>query len=160
MSSRLLSFLGFSTCALLIGVALYFQHVAELEPCPLCIFQRIAFIATGIIFLLCFLHNPRGIGRRIYGFLATLTAITGAAIAARHVWIQNLPEDQVPECGPGLDFMLEALPFQKMLETVLRGSGECADVQWTLVGLSMPGWSLVWLVLLTLLAINLMLRRK
>ena len=98
--------------------------------------------------------------RRIYGVLATLVGATGVAIAGRHVWLQNLPEDQVPECGPGLEFMLEALPFQKMLETVLKGSGECAEVLWTLFGISMPGWSLIWLVLLTLLALFITFRRR
>ena len=160
MTSRTLSLIGFSLCTILVGTALYFQHYSGLEPCPLCIFQRVAFIAMGIIFLLGFLHNPRGFGRRVYGLLAAIAGLFGVAIAGRHVWLQNLPEDQVPECGPGLDFMLEALPFRKMIETVLKGSGECADVVWTLMGISMPGWSLVWLVLLSVLALTLMLRRS
>jgi disulfide bond formation protein DsbB len=160
MTSRTLSLIGFSLCTILVGAALYFQHYSGLEPCPLCIFQRVAFIAMGIIFLLGFLHNPRGFGRRVYGLLAAIAGLFGVAIAGRHVWLQNLPEDQVPECGPGLDFMLEALPFRKMIETVLKGSGECADVVWTLMGISMPGWSLVWLVLLSVLALTLMLRRS
>ena len=153
MSNRTLFLAGFGLCTLLIVIALYFQYSAGLEPCPLCIFQRVAFIIMGVSFLIGFLHNSRGVMRRIYGALAALVGATGVAIAGRHVWLQNLPEDQVPECGPGLEFMLEALPFQKMLETVLKGSGECAEVLWTLFGISMPGWSLIWLVLLTLLAL-------
>ena len=160
MSQRTLFLAGFLISAILIGVALYFQHVAGLEPCPLCIFQRVAFIAFGVICLLGFLHNPRGWGRRIYAGLASIASILGASIAARHVWLQNLPEDQVPECGPGLEFMLDAFPLQKVLETVLKGSGECADVHWTLLGLSMPGWSLVWLILLTLLSLKLLFGRR
>ena len=160
MSQRTLFLAGFLISAILIGVALYFQHVAGLEPCPLCIFQRVAFIAFGVICLLGFLHNPKGWGRRIYAGLASIAGILGASIAARHVWLQNLPADQVPECGPGLEFMLDAFPLAKVLETVLKGSGECADVHWTLMGLSMPGWSLVWLVLLTLLSFKLLFGRR
>ena len=156
---RTLSLIGFLECAGLVALALYFQHVEGLDPCPLCIFQRIAFIALGVVFLAGFLHNPDGWGRKGYSGLAILVGLTGVGIAARHVWLQNLPADQVPECGPGLDFMLEVMPFTKMLETVFKGSGECAEVLWTLLGISMPGWSLIWLILLTLLAFYLMFRR-
>ena len=159
MNNRLLCFSGFLACTLLICTALYFQYFEGLEPCPLCIFQRLAFILSGVIFLAAFLHNPKGLGMRIYGILATISGALGTAIAARHVWLQNLPESQIPECGPGLDFMLESFPFFKMLQTVLKGSGECADVMWTFMGLSMPAWSLVWLVLLTVLALSVTFRR-
>jgi disulfide bond formation protein DsbB len=160
MTIRILSLTGFIICAALIAIALYFQHVEGLDPCPLCIFQRVAFIAMGFVFLVCFLHNPRGIGRKLYGLLASIAGLIGISIAARHVWLQNLPTDQVPECGPGLDYMLEVFPFTKMLETVFKGSGECAEVSWTLAGISMPGWSLIWLVILTGLAVGLMLRKS
>ncbi len=156
---RTLSLTGFLTCAALIAAALYFQHVEGLDPCPLCIFQRIAFIALGVVFLAGFIHNPGGWGQKFYSGLAVLVGLTGAGIAVRHVWLQNLPADQIPECGPGLDFMLEVMPFTKMLATVFRGSGECAEILWTLFGISMPGWSLIWLILLTLLAFSMMFRR-
>ena len=159
MSSRIISFAGFITCFVLIAIALYFQHVEGLDPCPLCIFQRVAFIVMGLVFLVCFLHNPRRLGQRIYGLLAILSGLSGAAIAGRHVWLQNLPEDQVPECGPSLEFMLDAFPLVQVLETVLKGSGECAEVSWTLLAISMPGWSLIWLVLLTLLSLRLVFPR-
>lgn len=160
MSTRTLSLIGFLSCAALIAIALYFQYQEGLDPCPLCIFQRIAFIAMGLFFLLCFLHNPQRLGRGIYGFFASIAGGIGIAIAARHVWLQNLPEDQVPECGPGLDYMIQALPFKKLLDTVLRGSGECAEVSWTLFKISMPGWSLIFLVILTLLALTLLLKKR
>lgn len=155
MNYRSLCLSGFLVCLLLIAAAMYFQHVEGLEPCPLCIFQRVAFIVLGVIFLVAGLHNPRGLLRRVYAVLAMTAGAAGAAIAGRHVWLQNIPEDQVPECGPGLEFMLEVLPFQTMIKNVLRGSGECAEVVWTLFGLSMPTWSLIWLVALTLLAAGL-----
>ena len=157
---RTLCLSGFLTCAALIATALYFQYVENLEPCPLCIFQRVAFICLGVVFLAGFLHNPAGWGRKAYSGLALLVGLTGAGIAARHIWLQNLPADQAPECGPGLDFMLQAMPFTKMLATVLQGSGECAETLWTLFGISMPGWSLIWLLLLTGLALYPMFGRS
>ena len=159
MTNRLLFLAGFLLCAVLIAAALYFQYAAGLSPCPLCIFQRVAFIATGVILLGGFLHHPRRWGRRVYAALGCIAALLGAAVAGRHVWLQNLPAEQVPECGPGLEFMLEAFPLRKMFELVLRGSGECAEVQWALFGLSMPAWSLVWLVVLALLCGFITVRR-
>jgi disulfide bond formation protein DsbB len=151
---------GFAACALLIGYALYLQFHDFLEPCPLCIFQRIAFATLGIVFLLAGLHAPRGAGgRRAWGVLALLAAAAGIGIAGRHVWLQHLPADQVPMCGPGLNFLMEAFPLSSVIRTVLTGSGECAKVDWTFLGLSMPEWSLAcfllfaaWIVLKMLLS--------
>lgn len=140
---------GFATCAALIGFALYSQLHGGLEPCPLCIFQRAAFAALGLVFLIGALHAPIRPGpRRLYGVLALLSAATGATIAGRHVWLQSLPKDQVPACGPGLDYMLESMPVTGVIRKVLTGSGECANVDWSLFGLSMPAWSLGWFILL------------
>lgn len=159
MTDRIAFAAGFGLCAALLGTAFYFQYVAGLAPCPLCILQRLAFMAVGAIMLVGFLHGPRGWGRRVYGGLAGLAGLLGAAIAGRHVWLQNLPEEATPECGPGLEFMLNAFPLQQALSLILRGSGECAEVQWTLLGLTMPGWSLVWLVALALGSFYIALRR-
>ena len=140
---------GFAACAALIAFALYSQFHLGLLPGPLCIFQRVAFAALGVVFLLAGLHAPARPGaRRAWGALALLAAAVGAAIAARHVWLQHLPPDQVPACGPGLDWMMETMPVAGVLREVFTGSGECANVDWTFLGLSMPGWSLVWFVLL------------
>ena len=135
----------------LIGYALFAQYVLGLEACPLCIFQRVAFIAGGAVFLAAGLHAPRN--ARLYGLAALAANGVGAAIAARHVHIQNLPADQVPACGPGLDYLLDAFPLMDALALVLTGSGECAEVVWSFLGLSMPSWALVWFVLLGALAI-------
>jgi disulfide bond formation protein DsbB len=158
-SFRAACLVGFAACALLIGYALYLQFHDFLEPCPLCIFQRIAFATLGIVFLLAGLHAPRGAGgRRAWGVLALLAAAAGIGIAGRHVWLQHLPADQVPMCGPGLNFLMEAFPLSSVIRTVLTGSGECAKVDWTFLGLSMPEWSLAcfllfaaWIVLKMLL---------
>ncbi len=141
--------LGFVACAGLIAYALYTQFHGGLLPCPLCIFQRVAFAVLGVVFLIGGLHAPRGwAGRRGYGALALLAALVGTAIAGNHVRLQHLPPDQVPSCGPGLDYMLEAMPITGVVRRVMTGSGECAEVDWTFLGLSMPTWSLVWFVLL------------
>ena len=114
-------------------------------PCPLCVFQRIVFGGIAAVGLVAAVHDPRGAaGRRIYGVLAFVIAAIGAGIAGRHLWIQSLPPDQVPTCNSlGLDYMLDAMPLFDVIRDVLRGSGECAKVDWTWLGLSMPGWTLV-----------------
>jgi len=159
MNTRIIFLVGFVLCAGLVAVAMYFQYVAGLAPCPLCILQRVAFIGVGAVLLAGALHNPRGWGRRVYAGVAGVVALIGAGVAARHVWLQNLPAGQTPECGPGLAFMLDAFPLTEALALILRGSGECAEVQWSLLGLTMPGWSLLWLTVLLAGALFVMLRR-
>jgi disulfide bond formation protein DsbB len=143
MSRRILNLAGFVACAGLMAYALYAQYELMLAPCPLCIFQRVAVIALGLVFLLAFIHHPFGWGRQVYALLVLTAAGSGAFVAGRHVWLQNLPSDQVPSCGPGLGFMLEAFPALEVLQMVLTGSGECASVDWSLLGLSMPAWVLI-----------------
>jgi disulfide bond formation protein DsbB len=143
VSKRFANVLGFVACAALLAYALYAQHGLHLEPCPLCIFQRIAVIALGLVFLLAALHDPARTGSRIYAALAFLAAATGGAVASRHLWIQSLPADKVPACGAPLDQLLQVLPLRSVIETVLRGDGECAKINWTFLGLSMPAWVLI-----------------
>jgi disulfide bond formation protein DsbB len=152
---------GFVACAALISFALYSQTHWGLNPCPLCIFQRIAFAALGLVLLVGGLHAPRSTGgRRAYGVLALVAALTGIGIAGRHVWLTKLPPDQVPSCGPPLDFMMEANPLSDVIRMVLTGSGECAKVDWTFLGLSMPEWSLAWFVFLGAWAAYAAFRRR
>ena len=139
---------GFVACAGLIAFALYLQHVGGQDPCPLCILQRVAFIALMVVFLVAALHGPGRAGAMIYGGLLFTVAGAGAAVAARHVWLQQLPKHQLPECGPGLEFMLNKFPLAQVLQKVLTGSGECAEAGWKFLGLSIAGWSLAWFVLL------------
>lgn len=162
-SYRLLSFLGFLGCVGGLAFALYLQHFKGFEPCPMCIFQRVAMAVAGLFFLLGALHGPKGGGRWVYSGLAGLGAIGGALIAARHVWLQNLPADQVPACGPTLDYLLQemGLPVLEVVQMILKGDGNCAkiDAQW--LGLSLPTWTmiafiglLVWAVLTVVLPRN------
>lgn len=160
LSQRMLFVYGAVLCALLTGVAFYFQYAMGLEPCPLCIFQRVFVLALGAVMLVAAVHDPRGPGGRVYGGLITLLAAAGAAVAGRHVWLQSLPADQVPLCGPGLGYLLEKYPLGRALELILKGSGECAEVQWTFLGLSIPGWTLVVFCVLLLYGITLVFRRS
>ncbi len=140
---RVWFFLSSLSCFLMLGVGAYFQFVEELEPCPLCISQRIAILITGLILLLAAIHNPQQRGIKAYSIAGTVSALLGACISIRHVWIQNLPPDQVPECGPGLEYVFENFPLMDTIKLMLNGSGECADILWTFLGLSIPGWTLV-----------------
>ena len=143
---RLLNGGCFLGCAGGLGFAYYAQFSLGLEPCPLCIFQRLILLGLGLVFLLATVHNPNGWGARAYGMLLGLIATVGAGIAARHVWLQHLPPEEAPRCGPGLDYLLETLPLSETVREVLTGSGECAKVDWTLLGFSMPELTL-WLFL-------------
>lgn len=147
---RRLNLVGLLICAGLMGFALFVQYVLKLDPCPLCVFQRIGVIGCGIVFALAALHNPGRLGARLYGLLLLVPAGFGGSVAARHVWLQSLPPDQVPACGPGLNYMLENFPMSDALKMVFEGSGECAEIAWSFLGISMPGWVLVWMVILGL----------
>jgi disulfide bond formation protein DsbB len=150
--------LGFLVCAALIGWALWLQYREGLEPCPLCMFQRVAVIAVGIVFLLAAIQNPFRPGAALYALLTLLIAGTGAAIAARQIWLQALPKDQVPACGMGLNYMLDTLPFMDVIVKVLQGSGECAEKGWVFLGLSIAGWTFVFFVAMIVAAIALIRR--
>lgn len=159
LASRSIFLLGFLFCASMLGVAGYFQFIDHLEPCPLCILQRVFTLLVGIVMLLAVLHNAKGIGIRIYGFISGLLALIGAGISARHVWLQNLPEEQVPTCGPGLNFIIDNFPLSDAINMVLRGSGECAEVLWTFVGLSIPAWTFLAFVLLAFMGLMQIFRK-
>jgi disulfide bond formation protein DsbB len=150
---RIGNLLGFLACGGLMAYALYAQHVLGLEPCPLCIFQRVGVIALGLVFGVAALHGPGAAGRRVYAILVGFAAAAAAGVAARHLWLQSLPPERVPACGPGLDYMLETFPLRETLQTVLSGSGECATVDWSLLGLAMPGWVLIAVVVVGALGI-------
>lgn len=142
-STRKLLFSGFIFCLALLLGSVYMQHVMELEPCPLCILQRVMVLITGLFFLIAAIHNPANTGTRIYSGLISTLALLGAAISARHVWLQSLPADQVPSCGPGMGFIMNNFPLADALSLVLKGSGECAEVSWTFLSLSIPAWTLL-----------------
>jgi disulfide bond formation protein DsbB len=151
--------LGAAACAALLGFGYYLQYVQGLEPCPLCMVQRGFFYLVLAVLLVAALHGPRRAATVVYSSLAVLFALGGAATAARQVWLQHLPADKVPQCGPDLFFMLNNLPLARTLEKLFYGSGECAKVDWTFLGLSIAGWSLASFIALALYAAWLATRR-
>ena len=147
-----LAYLGvFLACVGLMGFGLYLQHVEHLEPCPLCILQRYAFVATGLIAFVAVVHNPGRIARWIYSPLLILSAGAGAVIAARQSWLRYHPP-QALDCGPDLAYMLDSFPLTQVLPKVFKGEGDCAKVVWQFLGLSIPEWALAWFVLFVLTA--------
>jgi disulfide bond formation protein DsbB len=150
---RWLFLVGVVTVAGLYGFGLYLQYVLHLQPCPLCMIQRVIFIGIGVLFLIAALHNAKQIGAKVYSVLIVLTALAGIAVAARHIWIQHLPKDQVPGCGPGLDYMLKYFPLSEVWHELIHGSGDCAEKGWTFLTLGIPEWALVWYVLLAIFAV-------
>jgi protein dithiol:quinone oxidoreductase len=156
ISSRLLFLAGFLATAGLMGAALVFQYGMGLEPCPLCIVQRWFVIAIGLVLLAGALHNPRAWGRRLYGLGVVVLAGLGAAVAARHVWIQHLPPGQLAGCGGGLDYMLQSFPLLKTATLLWAGTSDCAEVTWSFLGLSMAGWMVLWFAGFAALGVALM----
>ena len=145
---RLVNIAGFLVCVGLMAYALYAQYGLGLEPCPLCIFQRIGIMLIGVTFLGAALHHPRGGGRYVYGALLALFMLFTVGIAARQLYIQSLPPGTLPSCGAPLAMMLRFMPVTEVIRKVLSGSGECGEVNWTLLGLAMPAWVLISAVLL------------
>ena len=147
-SRRMINGLGALTCGGLLGFAVYAERVLGLDPCPLCVFQRVAVLALGFTLLAAYAHNPGRRGARVYGVLALLAAGAGVAFAWRQVWLQGLPADQVPECGPGLDYLMDVFPLPEAIAMVFEGSRSCAEIDWSFLGISMAGWVLAWMVAL------------
>jgi disulfide bond formation protein DsbB len=127
----------------LVLTAIYVEPFASLEPCPMCMMQRLIFVLIALVSLTAALHHPLGRSRHLYSGLTGILALSGSVVAGRQVWLQNLPEDRVPACGPGLEYMLDVFPLLEVVEMALVGTGDCAKVQWTQFGLSIPGWSLI-----------------
>jgi disulfide bond formation protein DsbB len=140
---------GALVCIALLAYAIFEQFQMGIEPCPKCIFQRIAFLAMTVIFLAGAVHGPAAVGRRVYAALVAVAAATGAVIAARHVYVQLGPHDPLMEgCGPGLNYLLDSFPLAEAIKKAFMASGDCGEVNWTFLGLTMPGWTLVCFLLL------------
>jgi disulfide bond formation protein DsbB len=145
---RLTNFAGFAACVALLAYAYYTQYGLGLEPCPLCIFQRIAIAALGVVFLIAALHNPRDWGARVYAVLIAAAALSAIGVAARHVYVQHLPPGSLPSCGAPLEVLLKFTPVTEVIRKVLTGSGECSEVTWKFLGLAMPAWVLICALIL------------
>lgn len=153
----LLAFLG---CLGLMGGALYLEHVVGLAPCPMCIVQRVCVILFALVCLAAAIHGPARLGQRLYAGLALLFALVGAGTAGRQIWLQSVPPDQLEACLPGLEYMIETFPLQEIVSKVFHGTADCAEVTWTLFGLSVPEWSLLAFLGMILFGLFQLLRRR
>lgn len=150
MSDRLLSpsmqrhyyLLLWTGCCLLIAIALYMQYQMGLIPCALCMTQRVFIIAVGLVALAAWLSKA-SLGNKLYPILGMVLAAIGSGFSMRHIWLQNLPEDLAPACGPTLGYLLENVPFVEAFTVLLQGDGNCAESVWSFLGLTIPGWTLV-----------------
>ncbi len=146
--------LGFMACVALLAYAIWTQLYGGLEPCNLCIFQRVSFALLAVVFLLGAVHSPmKQAVCRGYGVAAFVAAVVGIGIAARHVWVQSLASELVSSCGPPLGFLQESVGVLGMIKKVLTASGSCGTIDWTFLGLSMPAWSLICFIVLALWAL-------
>lgn len=160
LSPRLV-FIGLVLIAIvsIVFARFYLEEFLDLAACPLCMTQRAFVVLWGVFALIAVMHNPAGWGVRVYAVLCTLAALAGGAVAGRHVWLQHLPEDQVPACGPSLEYMLETLPFSETLSLVLMGDGNCAETMWTFLGLSIPEQTLLLFIGVTVICLWQALRK-
>lgn len=159
---RLLYLLLFLMCTSLMVFAFFLEYMKGLEPCPLCMSQRVVVITIGVLALIAALHNPARLGVKVYGALLLVVAAIGAALSTRQLWLQSLPADEIPACGPGLSYIvdnMEYFPLQDVLTMMLSGTGDCAEVQWVFLGLSIPGWTLVVFIAMGLLGVFQMFRK-
>ncbi len=160
-SYRSLNLFGLVVCAAsLVFAIFYLERTLFLEPCPLCVLDRVVLVTLGVVFLIALTHNPGSLFAKLYGLISIILCITGIGLASRHIWLQNLPKDQVPECGPDLNFMLETLPILDVIKKTLTGSGSCADVSWTFAGLTIPEQTLILFVGLLILSVIQTLRPR
>jgi len=157
MSNRMLFAAGAAACALLLATGYYLQYFQGQDPCPLCLVQRGFYYAFGAVFLVAAMHGAGTVAYSVAGFLV---ALGGAAVAVRHVWLQHLPPDQVPACGPDLFYMLENFPLRRTLEKLFTATGQCAEVKWRFLGLSIAEWSLAWFAALAFYALWIAFRRR
>jgi protein dithiol:quinone oxidoreductase len=157
ITNRQINFFAFIFCVGLMTTALYMQHVMELRPCYLCITQRVFVLTTGMLVLLALLHNK---GFKIYGSLTIISALGGGYFSVKQLWLQNLPIDQIPACGPPAEYLFNAFKFSEALSMLLQGDGNCATVQWTFLHLSIPGWTLISFLLLAILGLLPIIRKR
>jgi protein dithiol:quinone oxidoreductase len=152
ISSRSIYSLGLFFSIGIVTASLYLQFHQGLQPCPLCLVQRGCIVLLGLLCGLGIFFSPmRPLTRRIYASIITLIALLGAASALRKIWLENLPHDKAPPCGPELQYMLDHLPFHQTLKILVAGTGDCSKIEWQFWGLALSEWALLsFLVFLVL----------
>lgn len=158
--SRLMFLLVTVISAGLMLFSFFLQFVQELEPCPLCISQRIAITLLGLLSFVAVIHNPREFGFRCYGLFLGLLGLAGTLLASRQLWIQGLPPEKVPACMPGIEYLVDILPVTDILRMMLTGTGDCAKIQWSFLGVSIPGWTLIMFLAFLLIGLFELVRER
>ena len=159
-SARQIHLIIFLIGGSLLGYAAYSMKILGLEPCTLCITQQFFYSLIGLSSFVSFLHNPGFKVSRVYSFFLSLFALAGIWISGRQVWLQGLPEDEVPLCGPPLEYIIDVFPFADVINALFMGDGNCAEIPWEFYGLSMAGWSLVWFVIIFFLSLSSFIKSK
>ena len=157
IQNRKISCLIFISCVALIAVSLYMQFIMELRPCYLCVTQRFFITVIGFFSFLAFIHNT---GYKIYGALTTGSALIGGYFASKQLWLQSLPADEIPSCGPPVEYLFNAFNLSEALKMLVQGDGNCSTVQWIFLGLSIPGWTLVSFIAFVILGVSQIVRKK
>ena len=152
-TSRQINLVIFLIVGSLLGYAAYSMKILGLEPCTLCITQQFFYCLIGISSFVSFLQNPGVTISRFYSFFISLFAIAGIWISGRQIWLQGLPEDEVPLCGPPLEYIIDVFPFADVLNALFMGDGNCAEIPWQFLGLSMAGWSFIWFLVIFFLSV-------
>jgi protein dithiol:quinone oxidoreductase len=160
LSFRILSALGCALCATLLAGGYYIEHVLEVDPCPLCIFQRLTFAIIGVLFLIATITKLKKLASYLLSSILTLFSVIGLGLAGRQMWLQHLPADQVPSCSAGLEKLLQMHPTLDVLKMVLKGSGDCAVIDFTIFGLSLANWSFFCFILILTLSMLLFYTAK
>lgn len=148
------------SCVALLLFGYYLEFYQQLNPCPLCVFQRLCYAIICLIYIFYILGNTSPLAKQLLSIASFSFAGIGCALAGRQVWLQHLPEDKVPECGPGLEYLLEVYPLFDVLKTVLKGSGDCAETQWVFLNVSIAEWSLLSFSLIAICHLLLLIQEK
>ncbi len=159
-SARQIHLIIFLIVGSLLGYAAYSMKILGLEPCTLCITQQFFYSLIGLSSFVSFLHNPGFTASRVYSFFLSIFSLAGIWISGRQVWLQGLPEDEVPLCGPPLEYIIDVFPFADVINALFMGDGNCAEIPWEFFGLSMAGWSLAWFVIIFFLSLSSIIKSK
>ena len=152
-----IDFLIFIACIILLGIAYFMQYIMGLSPCYLCITQRFFIAIIGLFSLLAFIHNK---GPKIYGLIVAFSALIGGYFASKQLWLQSLPPEKIPACGPPVDYLFDSFNVSEAIKILIQGDGNCAAVQWTFIGISIPGWSLICFIAIVILSVLKIIRNN
>lgn len=159
LSYRFICFIGFSLIAVLLMLAFSIEEYYSINPCPLCILQRVDLVFLGIIFLFGASLNLNKAGQIFIGIFVSIISLSGIALALRQVWLQHLPPNSSSDCGASLQYLMKILPFDQVVRKVLEGSAECSQTTWEFLHISMAGWSLIWFVIFFLFGVYLLTKK-